>query len=113
MRGVCVGGKNCTRCQTCGVRPDIGSTTSVPEFWLRKNSEPSLKLLRESLFRNHKVEEVSCRGNSLRKQVTEAKEGPLELRRKTRKTCLRHAWGKGVGKGLGVLRRESRAGPLS
>ena len=27
------------------------------------------------------VEDVSCRRNGLRKQVTEAKEGPLELRR--------------------------------
>ena len=28
---------------TVGVRPDLGSATSVLEFWLRKNSGPRLK----------------------------------------------------------------------
>ena len=51
------------------------------------------------------VEEVTYRRNGLRKQVTEAKEGPLESRRKreARKTRL----GGGVGKGTGVLHKES------
>ena len=47
---------------------------------------------------------MSCRRNGLRKQVTEVKEGPLELQRKreARKRSLdREGKGKGVGCALG------------
>ena len=37
-------GENGTWCWTGGVRPDLGSATSVLEFWLGNNSEPRLKL---------------------------------------------------------------------
>ena len=43
----------------------------------------------------------------LRKQVTEAKEGPLELRKKSKHLCAR---GKERGKGVGMLERERGKG---
>ena len=54
---------------------------------------------------------MSCRRNGLRKQVTEAKEGPVELRRERGKengTC-----GEEVGKDVGVLHMESHAAFLN
>ena len=50
---------------------------------------------------------MSCGRNGLRKQVTEAKEGPLELRRE--RPGIR-AQGKEVGKGAGKLHGESHPG---
>ena len=44
---------------------------------------------------------MSHRRNGLRKQIPKAKEGPLELRRKTQARKMY------LGKGLGVLHRES------
>ena len=41
----------------------------------------------------------------LRKQVTEAKEGPLELRRKSKKT---HLWGKERGKDVSRERKRGK-----
>ena len=57
----------------------LGSATSVAEFWLRDNSEPRLKYKQVYLEipRGRKSEPAGLYG--LRKQVTEAKEGPLEL----------------------------------
>ena len=45
---------------------------------------------RKFIYRIREVEEVSCRRNGLRKQVTEAKEGPSELggEREVRVMCL-------------------------
>ena len=60
---------------------DLGSATSVLEFWLRKNSEPRLKLQEKVYLESRtgrKSEPVGCR---FRKQVTQAEEGPLELRK--------------------------------
>ena len=50
---------------------------------------------------------MSCRRNGVRKQVTEAKRGPLELRRK--REARKRAWTSGVRKGICVLHRESNA----
>ena len=50
---------------------------------------------------------MSCRRNRFRKQITEAKEGPLELRRERQgKGTQAEGWGK-------VLRAPSVLGPLS
>ena len=46
---------------------------------------------------------MSNRRNGLREQVTEAKEGPLELRREKGKGGPPRGWGEGEGKGAGVL----------
>ena len=46
-------------------------------------------------FKVIKVEEVSCRRNELRREVTEAKEVPPELRGEEPGSC---AWGWGEGK---------------
>ena len=67
--------------------------TLVFVFWLRKNSEPR-QTIRESLFKVTEVE-VRCRRKGLRKQVTEAKEGSLEIRRK--REVRKCAWRKRVG----------------
>ena len=48
---------------------------------------------------------MSYRRNGLRKQVTEAKEGPLELR-KEKERQGKCAWGEAVGKGVGMLHRD-------
>ena len=65
----------------CCRQLDLSSATSVLEFWLRKNSESRLKYQEKFIQKVTEVEEVSLRGNGLRKQVTKAKEGPWELRR--------------------------------
>ena len=55
---------------------------------------------------------MSCRRNGLRKQVTEAKGRPLELRRK-REARITHLGKRGVGGSAGVLQRESHTHSLS
>ena len=111
------------------------------EFSSEKNSQPRNSNTSQSLFRKSQVEVSYERSEpaglrGLRKQVTDAKEGPLEFRRKEAKVCaLREergkkdggmrerertrkresAWGKMRGKGTACSReRESQAlGPLS
>ena len=57
------------------------------EFWLRMNSEPRLRYKQKFIYKVTEVEVSPGRSepaglHGLWKQVTEAKEGPLELRRK-------------------------------
>ena len=94
-------------------------------MWLRKNLKPRLKYKQKFIWKVTEVEEVSCGGSEapglhgLRKQVTEAKEGPWNLgerkakrhtyREKVQKSRERNRererW-KGRGKG------RERAGPF-
>lgn len=62
---IAVGCENGTRCQSCGVKPDICSTTLVLEFWLRKNSEPRLGYKRKFIQKVTEVEvtQLSCMGS--------------------------------------------------
>ena len=87
------------------IRP--GFSNSILEFWLRKNSESRLKYKENFILKLTEVEEVSRRRNGLRKQVTEAKEGPLELRRQRGRENV--PGGRGWG-ALGTCSRESPTG---
>ena len=52
-----------------------------PSVWLRKNSEPRPQILTKVYLESHKSKRSEPDGLcGLRKQVTEAKERPLELR---------------------------------
>ena len=95
----------------CWVRPDLSSAPSVNEFWLRKNSELRLKLYEKVYLESHRGRGMNCRRNEVRKQVTEAKERALELRREKGKAP---GGRKGGGEGSGLL-PPGRAplGPLS
>ena len=54
--------------------------------WQRKNSEPGT-LIQEVYLESHRGRSESVGLCGLRKQITEAKEGPLDLRRKKAKVC--------------------------
>ena len=94
-------------CRPCV--PSRGHTRGNHTLMFLSFPSPFSKNKFKNLFKKRKkgteVEEVSCRRSGLTKQVTEAQEGPLECRRKRQR---KHTSGRGVGKGEGVLRRESQ-----
>ena len=81
-----------------GLRLDPDSATLVLEFWLGKNSEEESNSMRKFIWKVTEVEEVSSRRNGLWKQVTEANEGPSELRRAQGKRNLPGGKRWGMGK---------------
>lgn len=86
----------------------LDSTTSGLEFWLGKNSEPTLVYL--FIYKITEMEEVICRRNGLMKQVIEVKEGPLEFGSEEG-NGKGLGTGKGEGKAESAPRRESALGP--
>ena len=81
--------------------------TSILEFWLRKNSEPRLKYKQNFYLESHRGGRSEPAGlHGLRKHVTKAKEGPLELKRKQARI---YVLGEKEGVRLGCALEKERA----